>query len=59
MPKKKTAEDAIYTHEIMDARNHAKLLLEKCKKRMQRISVHIKDTHTGITTVKYVQPVKH
>jgi len=59
MPKKKTAEGAIYTHEIMDAKNHAKLLLEKCKKIGHRIAVHIKDTHTGITTIKYVQPAKH
>jgi len=58
-PTAKRVEGMIYTHEIMDAKNHAKLLLKKCKDRMQRIKVYIKDTHTGESTIKYVQPVKH
>ena len=58
-PTQKRVDGAIYNFEKRNEHNAALTLLKKCKERMHRIAVYIKDTHTGTTTVKYVQPVKH
>lgn len=58
-PTEKRTDGVIYSHEIRDAKDHAKSLLKKCKEFGNPVKVLLKDTHTGITTVKIVQPVKH